>query len=100
MDTSFLLQSLNPWDLLGQPERASSDAQAAQRILEAALDLGWYVEEPIYLRPRWRDEGEQVFHFILKQNGRDQSRLVTVRRSRDIERFVAQEGWQVEKHSL
>jgi hypothetical protein len=96
MDISSFLQSSNPWDQLEQPERASSSAEAARRILEAAIDLGWHVEEPIYLGPGWNEDGELVFHFILKRPAKGQSRLITARRSQELERFVSQEGWQVE----
>jgi len=73
------------------------------RSLLAALDLGWQVEEPVYLRPRWGEGEPWVFHFILKMNTMCQPHLVTVRRmitvrwSLDVELLALQEGWLVDR---
>ena len=82
------------------PERAGNYLGSAQehfRVLLSALDLGWQVEEPIYLRPRWGESGSWVYHFILKWGAAPKRRLVTVRRSPEIEQLIQQEGWQVDE---
>ena len=39
--------------------------------LEALLDQGWQIEQPIYVRPRLRSrlrpERENTYHFVLRQ---------------------------------
>lgn len=82
------------------PERAGNYLGSANdhlRVLLAALDMGWQVEEPIYLRPRWGESGSWVYHFILKKEEAPQPCLITVRHSPEIEQMVELEGWQVDQ---
>jgi hypothetical protein len=84
------------WNVIDQPSYILSSSDESYRMLLAALDLGWQVEEPVYLRPRWDEEGEWVFHFILKKSSGDKPYLITTRHNMDIERLVIEEGWQVD----
>lgn len=68
------------------------------RMLLSALDLGWQVEEPVYLRPRWYEGDQWVYHFILKQKQKDIPRLISARQSPAIERLILEEGWLVERY--
>jgi hypothetical protein len=82
------------------PEQAGGILGSADehfRVLLAALDLGWRVEEPVYIRPRWGESGNWVYHFILKKEALLQPCLITVRHAPEIERFILQEGWQVDQ---
>lgn len=97
MDKSDAQGNLMPQEA---PERAGDylgSANEHYRVLLAALDTGWEVEEPVYLRPRWGETGSWVYHFILKKEEMPQPYLVTVRHSQDVERLILREGWQVEQ---
>ncbi len=54
------------WENLQQPAHPSQ-IEPQFRTLLAALDLGWRIEEPVYLRPRWSEVGPRVYHFILRR---------------------------------
>ena len=85
------------WVILDEPGSLFSSSDESYRMLLAALDLGWQVEEPVYLRPRWNESSRWVFHFILKQKPMDPPRLLTTSQSPDIERLVTEEGWRVDR---
>jgi hypothetical protein len=69
-------------------------------MLLAALDLDWQVEEPVYLRPRWDEGGQWVFHFILKHKSISQSCLITIRQNSNIDRLVSEEGLQLDRYLI
>jgi hypothetical protein len=82
------------WDVLQEPARPG-EVEPRYRLLRSALEAGWQIEEPVYLRPRWSDGGPRVYHFILRLNPFQPPRLLTVPESPETERFVAQEGLRV-----
>jgi len=81
------------WNLLQEPARPT--AEPRYQLLMAALDTGWQVEEPVYLRPQWSDDGPRVYHFILRRAAQPTPRLLTVPASRAIDQFVRDEGLRV-----
>jgi len=74
-----------------------NSSNESYRLLLSALDLDWQVEEPVYLRPRWNQKSEWVYHFILKHRRMGSKKMITTRHNQEIERFVKKEGWEVEK---
>ena len=83
------------WEVLQQPI-PSTGVDPRYHALRAALDVGWRVEEPVYLRPRWSDDGPRVYHFILRRrDGSGPPRLVTVPENPEVERFVRKERLRV-----
>jgi hypothetical protein len=92
----------NRWNLLQQPVSPSSAVEPRCRLLLSALDQGWVVEEPVYFRPRWSEDGAWVFHFILKHRDPERTQLLTVSPSPQIEGLISEEGWRLEvpKRSL
>jgi hypothetical protein len=88
------------WDYLQQPSCFLGSSEETYRMLLAALDLGWQVVEPVFLRPQWGEGDQWVFHFVLKQNLMSQACLITTRYSPDIERLVFEEGWQVDRFPI
>lgn len=84
------------WEMSEQQGFTLSSSDESYRMLLAALDSGWQVEESVYLRPRWIEEGEWVLHFILKQYSGGKPYLITTRLTPDIERFVLDKGWHVD----
>ncbi len=63
--------------------------------LLAALDTGWLVEEPVYLRARWSDGDARVYCFILHRSPQDPPYLITVPATSAVEQFVRNEGLRV-----
>ncbi len=92
--------NLAPREAPERPGQFLGSADEHFRVLLAALDLGWQVEEPVYLRPRWGESGSWVYHFILKREATPQPCLVTVRHNPEVEQFIEQEGWQVDQPAL
>src|SRR5262245_27940407 len=79
--------------LQGAPH--SAGLNPVYRRLLAALDLGWQIEEPAYLLPRWGEGSPRVYHFILRHAVLSPPRLFTIPESPDIERFVHTEALEV-----
>lgn len=84
------------WEQLQQPPHHSLPAPRL-RLLLAALDMNWRVEEPVYLRPRWGDAGSRVYHFILHRAGAA-PRLVTVPEEHAVEAFLQANNLRVVVH--
>ncbi len=97
MKQNGTLIDINPWDLLQQPARPTGSVDPRFRLLLAALDQGWEVEEPVYFRPRWNEAGNWVFHFILKQPARDQKHILTISDHEEVEYLIKQEGWSLDR---
>lgn len=64
------------------------------RQLWAALDQGWQIEAPVYLRHRWGDSGERVYLFLLRRPWHN-LRLVTVPEGPAAAHFVQAAGLPV-----
>jgi hypothetical protein len=79
------------WDYLQQPAHPSQ-LEPQYRVLLAAIDMGWRVEEPVYLRSRWSDAGPRVYHFILRRSRLAPPRLLSVPQGADVDDFVRAEG--------
>ncbi len=79
-----------PWMILAQPAHGGAANPRYLQLL-AALDEGWVVSPPVYRRPRWLDDTELVYHFILKHPRRpDVPRLITVPDDNALRAFVAE----------
>jgi hypothetical protein len=82
-------------EVVERPDTSFRSSDESYRALIAALDLGWQVEQPVYLRPRWDEGREKVYHFILTKDSTDKPYLITTRYNQKVERLVFEEGWQV-----
>ncbi len=82
------------WNQIQESARPSP-VGAQFRLLISALDLGWRVEEPVYLRPRWAEDSSRVYHFILKRSPASPPKLVTVPEGPEVQRFVHDQGLRV-----
>lgn len=87
----------NTWDVLQQPSRPTGNLDSSYRLLLAALDVGWQVQEPVYLRPRWSQAGPWVYHFILQRLPDDQQHIITVALGAEVSILIKLEGWRVDK---
>ncbi len=81
--------------LVGPPTHPSAGAGLDYWLLVYALNEGWYVEEPVYLRPRWMEGSPRVYHFILRRSPLGSPRLVTIPESPEVERFVRDRGLEI-----
>ncbi len=81
--------------LMGSPTSPSAEAGLDYWLLVYALNEGWYVEEPVYLRPRWMEGSPRVYHFILRRSPLGSPRLVTIPEGPEVERFVRDRGLEV-----
>lgn len=84
----------NVWDVLQEPPHAS-EVEPRFRLLLSALDTGWHIEQPAYLRPRWGEGGPRVYHFIVSLDELSSPRLITVPECGEVERFTRQERLRV-----
>jgi hypothetical protein len=82
------------WNQLQQPARPS-EMEPRFQLLLAAMDLGWEVEAPVYLRARWGEGGPRVYHFILRHDSFAVPRLITVPECSQVVHFVRREGLKV-----
>jgi hypothetical protein len=79
------------WENLQQPTHPS-EVEPKFRTLLAAIDKGWRIEEPVYLRPQWSDSGPRVYHFILRRALLAAPRMLSVPQSPEVDRFVRDEA--------
>lgn len=94
MTAPTLLSHDDVWANLQQPAR-DSGSEPRLRLLLAALDINWRIEEPVYLRPRWGEQSARVYHFILHRPY-EAPRLITVPESPAVENFIRTEGLKVQ----
>jgi hypothetical protein len=85
------------WDLLQQPSCSWIEVDGNYLLLLSALDVGWYVEEPVYLQPRWGENSPLVYHFILRRPPFNQASLLIVPVNPEVDHLVRNEGWRVEE---
>lgn len=83
-----------PWATL-QNYRALDPEQGSFYALLAALDGGWRIEPPVYVRPRWGAEnaGKHMYHFILRRG--PATTLLSVEDSPRLRAFVEEQEIQV-----
>ena len=85
----------DPWaGLQNRPRSTNSDDDTFYALL-AALDAGWRVEPPVYVRPRWGSEhaGTVMYHFILRRD--TGTTMVSVADGHRIRAFIQEHGLEV-----
>ena len=82
------------WNSLAQAAHDSPVEPGFRRLL-AAIDSGWRVDAPVYLRPRWGQSGPRLYHFILRHAEVTTPRLLSVPTGDAVEAFVGSEGLEV-----
>ena len=83
------------WAVLQNHPRSSNPDDDTFYALLAALDAGWRVEPPVYVRPRWGSEhaGQQMYHFILRRE--TGTTMVSVADGNRIRTFVQEHGYEI-----
>jgi hypothetical protein len=79
------------WENLQQPAHPS-EVEPQFRMLVAAIDMGWRIEEPVYLRPRWSDSGPRVYNFILRRALLAPPKTLSVPEGHEVDRYVRDES--------
>lgn len=83
------------WDVLqNRPHSPNPDEDTFYALL-AALDAGWRVEPPVYVRPRWGSEhaGTVMYHFILRRE--TGTTMVSVADGHHIRAFIQEHGYEI-----
>ena len=70
------------------------------KVLINAMNFGWMVKEPVYLRPQQNNGGPWFYHFALKRDIDDQLLFISLRLSPKIERIVSEMGWQINSSDI
>jgi hypothetical protein len=83
------------WAMLqNRPHSLPAEEDTFYALL-AALDSGWHIESPVYVRPRWGSEhlGKVMYHFILR-NGTGTT-MVSVADGPRVREYIQAQGLQV-----
>ena len=83
------------WAMLqNRPHSPNPDEDTFYALL-AALDVGWRIEPPVYVRPRWGSDhaGQQMYHFILRRE--TGTTMVSVADGARVRTFVQEHDLQV-----
>ena len=75
-------------------------ALARYHMLLAALDGGWKVEPPIYVRSDWsmKRKDAKVFHFVLRRDSIRMTTLLSVPDCDAVRRLIGDNGWALSPH--
>lgn len=84
----------NPWNMLQQPQHASSGVHASFRALLAAMDQGWQVEEPVQTLPAALADG-WTFYFVLTHPVSAERCWLFIPALPEVERYVERNHFQV-----
>ena len=86
------------WSILNNNRVTHNDpALARYYTLVDALDGGWQVEAPIYVRNDWslKRKDNKVFHFVLRRNSLRMTTLLSVPDCEVVRRLIAENGWEL-----
>jgi len=85
------------WSILNSSRSAHTDpALARYHTLLAALDDGWRVEAPVYLRADWSlNRGTRVFHFVLRREALRMTTLLSVPDCEAVRRLINDNEWSI-----
>lgn len=86
------------WSILNNSRSTHADpALARYHTLLAALDEGWRVEPPVYLRADWslRTHHSRVFHFVLRRDALRMTTLLSVPDCEAVRRLINDNEWSI-----
>ena len=85
------------WSILNNSRTAAQNDPALARyhMLLAALDGGWKVEAPVYVRSDWslKRKDAKIFHFVLRRDSMHMTTLLSVPDCEAVRRLIAENGW-------
>ncbi len=84
------------WSFLNNSRVTHNDPDLARyhRLL-AALDGGWKVEPPVYVRSDWslKRKNAKVFHFVLRRDSIRMTTLLSVPDCEAVRCLISDNGW-------
>ncbi len=84
------------WSVLNNSLISHYDpALARYHMLLVALDSGWKVEPPVYVRGDWslKRKDVKVFHFVLRRDSIRMTTLLSVPDCEAVRRLINDNGW-------
>ena len=85
------------WSILNNSRTMTHNDPALARyhMLLAALDGGWQVEPPIYVRNDWslKRKDAKVFHFVLRRDSIRMTTLLSVPDCEAVRRLISDNEW-------
>jgi hypothetical protein len=87
------------WSILNNNRAARQAPDLANYYaLLAAIDGGWQVEVPVYIRSDWSlsRKDELVFHFVLVLQARRMTTLLSVPDCDLVRRLISDNNWQID----
>ena len=98
LQSEHRLQAEDQWSVLSGSRVTHADpAMSRYYTLIAAIDTGWRVESPIYLRADWSTAAQdsKVYHFVLQRDTKRMTTLLSVPDCEAVRRLIADNGWWV-----
>jgi hypothetical protein len=87
------------WSILNNSRSATHNDPALARyhMLLAALDGGWKVEPPVYVRNDWslKRKDAKAFHFVLRRDSIRMTTLLSVPDCEAVRRLIDGNGWEL-----
>jgi hypothetical protein len=86
------------WSILNSSRVTHSDPTLARyHTLLAALDTGWRVEPPVYIRADWslKSKHNRVYHFVLRRDALRMTTLLSVPDCEAVRRLIEDNGWTI-----
>jgi hypothetical protein len=85
------------WSILNNSLTTTHNDPALARyhMLLAALDGGWKVEAPVYVRSDWslKRKDTKVFHFVLRRDAIRMTTLLSVPDCEAVRRLISDNDW-------
>ena len=89
------------WSVLNNNRVTHNDpALARYHTLLDALDSGWQVEAPVYVRNDWslKRKDLKVYHFVLRRASLRMTTLLSVPDCEAVQRLIADNHWALSPH--
>ncbi len=85
------------WSILNSSRVTHNDpALARYHTLLTALDAGWRVEPPVYVRADWSLKSRlKVYHFVLRRDSLRMTTLLSVPDCEAVRGLIGENGWAV-----
>ena len=98
LQSEYRSQAEDRWSALNSSRVTHTDpAMSRYCTLVAAIDAGWRVEPPIYLRADWSiaAKDSKVYHFVLQRDTKRMTTLLSVPDCEAVRRLITDNGWWV-----
>jgi hypothetical protein len=85
------------WSILNNSRVTHNDpALARYHTLLTALDAGWRVEPPVYVRADWSLKSRtKVYHFVLRRDSLRMTTLLSVPDCEAVRGLISENDWSV-----